>query len=72
MWYKRKKCIQNLLVLDGVVAAVFGYWCYRVRLDTGSHLPSHAEADVLHANKLFVNENEPDSEFKLGEPMRTE
>jgi hypothetical protein len=39
---------------------------------TASHLPFHAEADTLHANKLFVKENEPDSEFKLAEPIRTE
>jgi hypothetical protein len=72
MWYKRKKCIQNFLVLNGVVDAVFGYWCSHVRLDKASHLPSHAEADILHANKPFVKENEPDSEFKLAEPIRTE
>jgi hypothetical protein len=51
---------------------LFAYWCSHVRLDKASHLPSHAEADILHANKPFVKENEPDSEFKLAEPIRTE
>jgi hypothetical protein len=56
MWYKRKKCIQNLLVLNGVVAAVFGLLVFPCTLEAASHLPFHAKAGTLHANKLFVKE----------------